>query len=104
MERYDPQTEMTETVGHYQEREMFGETGFLLKNPSAVTIIADEDNVEIYKVEKASLEAMFQIYPGLAGKFYKFLSLMIARRIRQREMEILRISSPKTSTPNSPRP
>lgn len=103
MERYDAQSDKTETVGHYQEREMFGETGFLLKNPSSVTIIADEDNVEIYKVEKASLEAMFQIYPGLAGKFYKFLSLMIARRIRQREMEIIRLQSTKSSVTNSPK-
>ena len=68
---------------------------------STVSIIADEDSVDIYAVEKAYIESLFEKNPGLAGKFYKFLCLIMARRVRQREVEELFRLSSSNSHPGS---
>jgi len=93
IERFDMMSQQSEIVGYYNEREMFGEVGFLLRNESNVSVVADEDKVEIYIIDKAYLEKVFAQQPGIAGKFYKFLSLVIARRIRQRELEIQKLAN-----------
>ncbi len=92
IERFDTGSQQSEIVGYYNEREMFGEVGFLLRNESNASVVADADHVEIYVIDKAYLEKVFAQQPGIAGKFYKFLSLLLARRIRQRELEIQKLA------------
>ena len=107
VERYDDVTDRTDIVSYYNEREMFGEVSFLLKNESSVSIIAEENNTEVYAVDKSFLDILFQQIPGFAGKFYKFLSLIIARRVKQRELELIKahtLSLNPDSVPSSPTP
>lgn len=100
VERYDPQKMKTEMVGYYHEREMFGETNFLLRTESLVSVVADEDNVDIYVIDRDFLEVLFEKQPGLAGKFYKFLSLIEARRIRHREIQLQKLKKLSTGSPS----
>jgi len=95
-------------VGMLANLEMFGEVSFL--HPSGVspyTVEAAGDGVQVYSMSRAWLDEQFvldeharlitlagkhalhagTVSTGLAGRFYKFLALTVARRIRQRELE-----------------
>lgn len=49
-------------------------------------IIADSQ-CDIYVIKKSFIENLLREYPGLGGKFYRFLALVLVRRMKQREME-----------------
>jgi CRP-like cAMP-binding protein len=95
-------------IGMLANLEMFGEVSFL--HPSGVspyTVEAAGDGVQVYSMSRAWLDEQFvldeharlitlagkhavqagSVSTGLAGRFYKFLALTVARRIRQRELE-----------------
>jgi len=79
-----------EILGRMGTSEMFGEISFLGGGVGAsVNIISDQNNVDIYVIGKGYIEQLFKEYKdtGIEGKFYKFLSLVLSRRIRQRELE-----------------
>jgi len=78
-----------EILGTMGTSEMFGEISFLGGIGASVSIVADENNVDIYIIGKGYIEQLFSRYKGtgMEGKFYKFLSLVLSRRIRQRELE-----------------
>jgi CRP-like cAMP-binding protein len=68
--------------------DMFGEVAFM--NPGAgapATYTAAADHTAVYSIARAGLDEIFRTNPMLEGKFFKFLSLMLSRRIRQREIE-----------------
>lgn len=76
-------------LGIMQQSEMFGEISFLTGAGATVTILANENNVDIFKIDRDYIFKIFEKNPSIAGKFYKFLSWVLARRVRQRETEIL---------------
>jgi hypothetical protein len=80
----DGQSELIGTMG---SSEMFGEVNFMIGGGSYATFFADENNMDVYVIERDYLNQLFSSHPGMAGKFLKFLSLVLARRIRQRELE-----------------
>jgi len=76
-----------EIVGTMTSPEMFGEISFLSGQGASVTIKADENNVDVYTIDREYILSMFEKVPLMGGKFYKFLALILSRRIRQREVE-----------------
>eukprot|EP01119_Soliformovum_irregulare_P022725 TRINITY_DN7826_c0_g1_i2.p1 TRINITY_DN7826_c0_g1~~TRINITY_DN7826_c0_g1_i2.p1 ORF type:complete len:1295 (+),score=332.56 TRINITY_DN7826_c0_g1_i2:87-3971(+) len=76
----------TEVLGMLGQSEMFGEISFVMNTRVTAGIVADSE-VDIYAVSKEYLESLFETDPLMEGKFYKFLALVLSRRIRQREME-----------------
>lgn len=54
---------------------------------AAVTLVADDDNVQVYAIEKHSLDEIFKIRPEIACKFYKFLATQIGNRFHEDLME-----------------
>lgn len=79
----------TKVLGIMNNSEMFGEISFLNGTGATVSIVANENNTHIYCIEREYIAKLFEKIPGTAGKFYKFLSWVLARRIRQRESEAL---------------
>eukprot|EP01117_Protostelium_nocturnum_P015941 TRINITY_DN6213_c0_g1_i1.p1 TRINITY_DN6213_c0_g1~~TRINITY_DN6213_c0_g1_i1.p1 ORF type:complete len:1371 (-),score=496.08 TRINITY_DN6213_c0_g1_i1:61-4173(-) len=77
----------TEIVGTMNGAEMFGEISFLSGQGASVSIIADENDVDIYVIDRVHILGLFEKHPGMGGKFYKFMALILSRRIRQREVE-----------------
>ena len=55
--------------------------------PATMSIVADTTNVDVYAIPREHINELFLKHPGLEGKFYKFIALVLARRIRQRELE-----------------
>lgn len=78
-----------EILGTMGTSEMFGEVSFLEGVGATADIIADQNNVDIYIISKDYIEGLFKEHKktGIEGKFYKFLSLVLSRRIRQKELE-----------------
>jgi len=78
-----------EILGTMGTSEMFGEISFLGGVGASVSIVSDQNSVDIYIIGKGYIEQLFSKYKdtGIEGKFYKFLALVLSRRIRQRELE-----------------
>jgi len=74
-------------LGTMTDSELFGEIGFLTNSGASASVIADENHVNIYCIKRDHIEELISIDPAMAGRFYKFLCLVLARRIRQRELE-----------------
>lgn len=62
---------------------MFGEMSFLTGNAASASIVADQDAVEVYIIEDSFVESLLSVDPELPGRFYKFLALNLANRLRK---------------------
>ena len=60
--------------------DIFGEITYLFGGGATVSIIADDDDVRIYTIDKSALHDLFLTKPELAAKFYKFLATQIGNR------------------------
>jgi len=70
-------------AGKMETNQMFGELSYMFGGCAKVTVIADQDGVEVYYLEKASLEKIFESKPLLGGKFYKFIAEQMASDIER---------------------
>lgn len=59
----------------------FGEASLVLQRPTRVSVIADTDDVCIHSIEGYFINMAFTMKEGFAGRFYKYLCTMMARRI-----------------------
>eukprot|EP01104_Vermistella_antarctica_P014160 TRINITY_DN4411_c0_g1_i1.p1 TRINITY_DN4411_c0_g1~~TRINITY_DN4411_c0_g1_i1.p1 ORF type:complete len:1113 (+),score=294.82 TRINITY_DN4411_c0_g1_i1:230-3568(+) len=64
--------------------ETFGEISFLLGGGATASVIASSDDVEIFMIEAEFLKRLFNSDPGLAGRFFTYLSVLLERRLRPR--------------------
>lgn len=70
-------------VGKMQTNQMFGELSYMFGGCAKVTVIADQDGVEVYYLERSSLEKIFAEKPLLGGKFYKFIAEQMASEVER---------------------
>jgi CRP-like cAMP-binding protein len=77
---------------------MFGELTFLVGGGATASIVAQSDTVTVVFVERLRLQKLFDANPQLAGKFYKFLALFMAKRLRERELQLLSTTTTTTTT------
>ena len=62
--------------------EICGEMSFLDDTPASANVIAQED-VETYYLNRATLEGLFELFPHLASRFYRSLSINLSHRLRE---------------------
>lgn len=74
-------------LGHIDVGEIVGELSFLQGKPASASVIANE-HVELFMIEGYSLNVLFDLKPGLAGRFYKYLSTIIEKRLNLREKQL----------------
>jgi len=74
-------------LGTMSDVETFGEITFLEGGSASASVIADEDNVEVFLVEGNILNILFVRYPDLEGRFYHYLASILARRLKKREKD-----------------
>jgi CRP/FNR family transcriptional regulator, cyclic AMP receptor protein len=62
--------------------EVCGEISFLDELPAAANVVANEP-VEAYYLDRATLQAMFELFPHLGSRFYRSLASILSRRLRE---------------------
>eukprot|EP01117_Protostelium_nocturnum_P019345 TRINITY_DN836_c0_g3_i1.p1 TRINITY_DN836_c0_g3~~TRINITY_DN836_c0_g3_i1.p1 ORF type:complete len:1638 (-),score=764.62 TRINITY_DN836_c0_g3_i1:204-5117(-) len=70
--------------------EIFGEISFLEKGEASASVVA-ASRVELCVIEEDSIHSLFESTPGLRGRFYKYLAGVTEGRLRNREMQFLRL-------------
>jgi len=68
--------------------ELFGEISFLEGVKTSASVIADEDNTEVYIIEGAALSVLFSRQPALCGRFYRYLAQLLSTRLKEREKSL----------------
>lgn len=61
--------------------EICGEISFLDELPASASVVATEP-VEAYFLDRLTLQALFELFPHLASRFYRSLAANLARRVR----------------------
>lgn len=61
--------------------EICGEMSFLEDVPASANVIAHED-VEAYRLDRSTLESLFELFPHLASRFYRSLATNLSHRLR----------------------
>ncbi len=67
--------------------ETFGDMSFLTGAAASATCIADSDECELTILEGYYVNTVFSMRPDLAGRFYKFLAMLITARIERKVLE-----------------
>jgi CRP-like cAMP-binding protein len=74
-------------LGSMEQGQLFGEMSFLQGGGATVSVVADEE-VTVYVIEGDYINALFGRHPDLAGRFYHFLSSVLANRLNKRESDL----------------
>jgi CRP-like cAMP-binding protein len=75
-------------VGHIKAGEAFGEMSLLDASPTHSSVVADAPS-EAYVLPLASVADILEEDPRLASHLYHSLAVMLARRLRDRNREML---------------
>jgi len=77
-----------QVLGMMSNGELFGEISFLRGVKTTASVVAAEDNTEIYIIEGAALAVLFHRQPALSGRFYRYLAQILSHRLKIRESSI----------------
>jgi len=72
-------------LGNLGKGDIFGEITFLEGGKTIADVIAVSDLVNVWVIEGSSLSVIFGMKNGLAGRFYKYLATIIAKRLKERQ-------------------
>jgi len=78
--------------------EACGEISFLDELPATANVAAKEE-VEVYYLDRPTLQSVFELFPHLGSRFYQSLAAILSRRLRE-----LIGPAPEKSTPVKPEP
>lgn len=62
--------------------EICGEMSFLEDALASASVVAEED-VEVYHLDRSTLQNLFELFPHLASRFYRSVALNLSRRLRE---------------------
>ena len=62
--------------------EVCGEISFLDEMPATANVVA-EGAVEAYYLDRPTLQALFELFPHLASRFYRSIAANLSRRLRE---------------------
>jgi CRP-like cAMP-binding protein len=62
--------------------EICGEISFLDELPATANVVA-KDAVDAYYLDRATLLALFELFPHLGSRFYQSLARILSRRLRE---------------------
>jgi len=65
----------------FSEGDTFGELSFLKCKDDIVTITAESNEVELTILEGYFINTLFAMDTGFAGRFFRYLSVVLRRRI-----------------------
>lgn len=71
-------------LGSMQCSDTFGDISFLTGSPASATCVADSEECEVTILEGTYVNMLFSMRPDLAGRFYKFVAMLITARIEKR--------------------
>ena len=75
-------------LGKMKPDEIFGEINFLTESGASATVIADDDEVDMYFIDGKFLkEKLLITHPKVVVRFYHYLCTILAKRIALREQE-----------------
>eukprot|EP00299_Pterocystis_sp_00344_P012827 c6214_g1_i2.p1 GENE.c6214_g1_i2~~c6214_g1_i2.p1 ORF type:complete len:1169 (+),score=268.13 c6214_g1_i2:294-3509(+) len=66
--------------------EIIGEISFIEGGATSASVVADSNDVVVYVMNRDFVERALINNPGLTGRFYKFLAVLLADRIRTKVM------------------
>jgi extracellular factor (EF) 3-hydroxypalmitic acid methyl ester biosynthesis protein len=61
--------------------EICGEMSFLEDIPASALVVADGD-VEAYRLDRLTLQTLFELFPHLGSRFYRSLATNLSHRLR----------------------
>jgi len=61
--------------------EICGEMSFLEDAPASANVVADGE-VEVYHLDRSTLQSLFELFPHLGSRFYRSLATNLSRRLR----------------------
>ena len=61
--------------------EVCGEISFLDELPATATVVA-QGEVEVYYLDRPTLQSLFELFPHLGSRFYRSLAFSLSRRLR----------------------
>jgi len=61
--------------------EVCGEMSFLEDAPASANVVAEEI-VEVYHLDRTTLQSLFELFPHLASRFYRSLAANLSYRLR----------------------
>jgi len=64
---------------------LFGEMTFLENGKATASVIALGEDCSVYLVEGFYINTLFVDYPAMAGRFYSYLTTVLAKRLNDRE-------------------
>lgn len=62
--------------------EVCGEISFIDELPATVNVVANEP-VEVFYLDRPTLQSLFELYPHLGSRFYHSLASSMSRRLRE---------------------
>jgi CRP-like cAMP-binding protein len=68
-------------LGLLRASETFGELSFLAGSAATASCLVESEEAELVIMEGYYLNMLFRIRPEIAGRFYKFLSLLVTARV-----------------------
>jgi len=77
-----------QVLGKMENGELFGEISFLEGVKVTASVVAEEDNTEVYVIEAAALSVLFERQPSLCGRFFQYLAQVLSTRLKERENTI----------------
>ncbi len=79
--RAQVQIQMRGVLAEIGPGEICGEMSFLEDAPASANVVAHED-LESYRLDRPTLESLFELFPHLASRFYRSLATNLSRRLR----------------------
>ena len=62
--------------------EICGEISYLDELPATANVVA-KDAVEVYYLDRGTLQSLFELYPHMGSRFYRSLACILSRRLRE---------------------
>ena len=69
-------------IAHIHEEEWFGEISFFTGMPATAAVIVEQE-ATVLSAEQASLEKNLAEHPAFAARFYRALSITLAKRLKE---------------------
>ena len=70
--------------------EICGDMAFVEKGKATAAVIASDEVVEVDEIYAEDLRNLFEAFPRMAIRFYRSLTLILARRLRDTSRELAR--------------
>ncbi|HUO16819.1 MAG TPA: cyclic nucleotide-binding domain-containing protein [Verrucomicrobiae bacterium] len=64
-----------------QPGQVCGEISFLDEQPASVSVVAKQA-LDVYYLDRATLQSLFELFPHLGSRFYHSLALNLSSRVR----------------------